>query len=164
MARKQKSQNDDVIMITQSGYDQMVIELEEKKARVADIAREIDEARKLGDLSENEPYTAAMQKKDMNDARIAELEYMIANAQIVSGGGDIVGIGSTLEIQKVSDKSKRTISLVGRQESQEADPREGKLSIDSPLGTALNMSKPGDVVTVTLPAGEVQYKVLKLVA
>jgi transcription elongation factor GreA len=158
-----KNTNEDVLMVTQPGYDEMVAEIEERKGKRMEIAAEIDEARKLGDLSENEPYAVAMQKKEMNDARLDELEYLITIAQIVEGSDkSIAGIGSELEIRLKGASSSKLITLVGRQASQEADPREGKISIDSPLGSALNGSRKGDKVIVELPTGKAEYEVVKV--
>lgn len=164
MAKKQTQQ--DVLLVTQDGYNQMVAELEERLQKRDLIAQEIEEARKLGDLSENAPYTEAMSRKEINDARIDELTYLISIAQIIESDAksNIVGIGNTVEIQREDEKTKRTVTLVGAQAAQEADPRENKISIDSPVGKALNMAQVGDKVVVELPLGEVTYKILRLVA
>jgi len=167
MARKKKQTTDtepEKLMVTQEGYDEMVAELENRMGALRDeIAEEINEARNLGDLSENQAYSEAMERKNMNEARIEELEYMISIAQIIQRtDSGVVGVGDTVEIKSVKTNKARTISLVGRGIAQEADPREGKISIDSPLGVALKGSKKGDVVKVMLPAGEMEYKVMKL--
>lgn len=167
---KAKSKNtaaeQDVLIVTQAGYDAMVQELDYRQNTLrVEIAAEISQARDLGDLSENQAYASAMEKKEMNDARIDELEYLISIAQITNASkqDDVVSIGHTVEIQKVGGE-KRTIELVGKAETGQASPSEGKISIDSPIGRAINMAKVGDVVDVKLPKGDVKYKILKIAA
>jgi transcription elongation factor GreA len=166
MAKKQTSNdNAESLIVTPAGFAEMQAELEERLQRTIEIAHEIDEARKLGDLKENEPYIAAMQRKEMNDTRVEELKYLISIAQVVdnSGSVDIIGIGSKIEIENTANKAKRIIQLVGRQASQESNPVEGKISIDSPLGKALNGKKVGTEVEVQLPIGLVNYKIVRCV-
>lgn len=165
-AKTVKTEKDDVLIVTQQGYDAMVQELEYRKGTLrAEIAHDISVARDLGDLSENQAYVEAMERKEMNETRIDELEYLISIAQISSASADdnIVTIGHTVEIQRVGG-TKRMVTLVGKSETQQANPIDGKISIDSPIGKALNMSKVGDTVSVELPAGQVKYKVLKIAA
>lgn len=155
------------MQITQARFDALNKELKQRQGEIADeIAQSIAEARQLGDLSENQPYTEAMERKEMNDTRIAQIEFILSTAEIVAGNGDsnVVNVGDTVEVEKVADKSKKKFTLVGKSQTQEADPRQGKVSIDSPIGKALHKAKLGDVVSVDLPAGKVQYKVLKMVA
>ncbi len=166
MARKKKSttQEIDVLMVTQEGYDEMVAELENRNGALRDqIAKEINEARNLGDLSENQAYSEAMERKNMNEGRIEELEQLITSAQIIQKtDSNTIGVGSKVEIEQIKTKRGRTVTLVGRGKSQEADPREGKISIDSPLGHALNGSKKGDKVMVELPSGKAEYVIKKV--
>lgn len=153
----------DSLMVTASGMEEMLAEIEERKQKQIEIAKEIDEARRLGDLKENAPYQEAMQKKEINDARLEELEYKASIAQVVeSGDNGIVGVGSVVEIESVKNSRTKTVTLVGRQAAQEADPREGKVSIDSPIGSALMGKKKGDEVEVDLPIGAVTYRIKKV--
>lgn len=159
--------DEDTLQITQARYDALVAELKHRQAVVAEeIANAIAEARQLGDLSENQPYTEAMERKEMNDARITQIEFILATAEIVAGGGDknVVDVGDTVEVERVGDKSKKQFTLVGKSQTQEADPKVGKVSVDSPIGKALHKAKLGDTVVVSLPTGKVQYKLLKMVA
>jgi transcription elongation factor GreA len=163
-AKTQKER--DTLFVTQAGYDEMVSELENRKGALRDeIAQQINAARDLGDLSENQAYSDAMERKELNDNRIDELEYLISIAEIIdaSASDNFIGIGHTVEIQKVGGE-KRTVTLVGKEASQQADSTVGKISIDSPIGMALNSAQVGDTVAVKLPAGEVKYKILKMVA
>lgn len=168
MARKKKTTTEehDVLLVTQSGYDDMVGELNHRMNTLRDeIASEINEARNLGDLSENQAYSEAMERKNMNEGRIEELEQLISIAQIIQkSDSNTVGVGNTLDIKNLKTSSVRTITLVGKGISQEADPRQGKISIDSPLGHALNGSKKGDVVKVDLPSGLVEYQIVSIAA
>lgn len=162
-ATKTKEEQE-VLMLTQSGYDKLVQELKQRKEVLRDeIAAEIKQARDLGDLSENQAYADAMERKEVNEARIEELEYMISIATVASASHDdkIVTIGHTVEIQKVGGDKKK-ITLVGKESTQEADSSVGKISIDSPVGKAINMAQIGDTVNVVLPTGEVKYKVLRI--
>lgn len=164
---KTATPKDDVLLVTQERYDDMTTKLEYYRDVVRDeIAQAINEARDLGDLSENNAYSDAMEKKDINEARIEELEYMISIAQIVEAeqNSNIVSVGSTVEIQKVGG-DKRVVTLVGKSKSQEADPAAGKFSEDSPLGIALNMAQVGDTVSVKTPSGQdIKYKILRKVS
>ncbi len=156
----------DVLYVTQAGYEEMTRESESRKGALRDeIAQQISSARDLGDLSENQAYSDAMERKELNDNRIDELEYLISIAEIIDASTEdnIIGIGHTLEIQKVGG-DKRTVTLVGKEAAQQADPTAGKISIDSPIGKALNSAQIGDTVAVNLPTGEVKYKILKMVA
>lgn len=151
------------LMVTSSGLEEMKKELQDRIQKQTEIATEIDEARQLGDLRENEPYQNAMQKKEINDARIEELEYMISIAQVVEGDHDgLVGIGSKVTIESSATKKDKVVTIVGREAAQEADPREGKVSIDSPIGSALIGHEVGDKVEVELPVGTVAYKIKKV--
>lgn len=166
MARKKANNDQDVIQMTQAAYDELLKELEHRKTVEREsIAKDISAARELGDLSENHAYTVAMEKKDMNENRISDLEDLIKNVQIVaqSSSKNLVTIGSTVEITNLKTKAKRKLTLTGSQETEAADPRENKISKDSPIGRALLNSKVGDVVHVELPMGQVEYKIEKLV-
>jgi len=167
MAKKKAAKSEkDVMILTQAGYDELVAELDQRKNETRpEIAEAIKEAKALGDLSENNAYSDAMERKDANENRIVELEYMLSIAQVstASAKDKIIGIGHTVEIQKVGG-TKRELTLVGKADSQQADPTENKISIDSPIGMALNGAKIGDTVAVELPNGKVNYKIIKIVA
>jgi transcription elongation factor GreA len=155
------------LMVTQERFDEMQAELKERVEVLRDqIALEISTARDLGDLSENQAYADAMNRKDINEARIEELEYLISIAQVIQSEGkaNAISIGSVVEVKKISDGKVRTITLVGKEETQEADPRVGKVSIDSPLGSALVGRSQGDKVVVKLPAGDAEYQITKFAA
>lgn len=164
-----KTQEEEILIVTQEGYDDMVRELDQRKNETRpQIAAEISVARDLGDLSENQAYTDAMERKEMNENRIDKLEYLLSIAQVgtTNANDNIVRIGSTIEIAKVGtgDAGKKVVTLVGKEETQEANSREGKISVDSPVGKALNAAQIGDTVIVELPGKQVKYKVLRKVA
>lgn len=167
MARTKKAtkQNENQITMTQGSFDELTKELNYRRDELRpEIAEEISAARELGDLSENHAYTVAMEKKEMNENRINELESITALVFIADeqGGDEFVNVGELVEIENVESKQKRNIVLVGSEESKSANPAEGKLSTDSPIGRAIHNSKIGDVVEVKLPNGKVnQYKINK---
>lgn len=162
MARKQNNDNQEVLVVTAAGLAEMQAELKDRLQKSKDIAYDIDEARKLGDLKENEPYADAMQRKEMNDARVDELNYLVSIAQVVEGSAeDIVSIGTQAEIQNLQTKAKKMVTLVGKA-ARESDPTSGKISIDSPLGKAINGIRVGGEFEVSLPAGIAKYKILRI--
>ncbi len=167
MARSKKSiKNDNSIEMDQDTFDKLTVELQHRKEVLRkEIAQEIAQARDLGDLSENYGYTKAMEKKEMNENRITELDDMLLNAVVVKKNfsDGLIGIGESVEIQNLTTKSKRTITLVGSEESQSADSTAGKISISSPIGKAVYNSKIGDVVKVDIEGKTTEYKITKAV-
>lgn len=166
MARTRKAkqtQDENKLLITQERLTEMQQEYDHRLNTLRpQIAEEISVARDFGDLSENQPYTDAMNRKDLNEARIEELEYLISIAQVIQkDNSHTVSIGDTIRVKKVLDGKIRTITLVGREETQEADPTIGKVSIDSPLGAAIAGTVPGDKVVVKLAGGAVEYEIMK---
>lgn len=155
----------DELVITQEAYDEFKVELKYRTEDLRDeIAKEIAEARELGDLSENYAYSIAMEKKEINENRILELEDMIKNAKVVknSKNNKVVRVGTTLEIENLDNATRKTVTLVGSEESKSAEPGEGKISSDSPIGSAILNAREGDVVTVKLPTKDIKFKILKL--
>ena len=118
-----------------------------------EIAERIREAREFGDISENAEYDAAKNEQAMLEARIAQLEDKLRSAQVVDSselGTDLVRVGSTVNVKDEAGKSAK-YTIVG---STEADPMNGRLSNESPVGKALVGRKRGDTVTVPAPKGE----------
>jgi len=152
--------------LTQDAFDSLQTELNNRITVLRkEIADEIAAARELGDLSENHAYQVAMEKKEMNENRILEIEDILAIAVIAkeNRSDNQVSIGEKVEIQNLENKEKRTVVLVGTEETKAANPLEGKISIDSPIGKALYNAKVGDTVEIVLPNRKMQYKILKLV-
>ncbi len=165
MARQKNNTEKEKIEMTQERYKELLEELERRKTVDREIiAAEISDARELGDLSENHAYTIAMEKKEMNENRIKDLESLMKVVTIVKGSSSstLVTIGSTVTILNLKNNSKKKVSLVGSEETEAADPLSGKISIDSPIGKALNNSKVGDIVDVVLPSGVIEFKVLSM--
>jgi transcription elongation factor GreA len=166
MARTRKAkqtQDENKLLVTQERLDDMQQELNHRLNTLRpQIAEEISVARDFGDLSENQPYTDAMNRKDLNEARIEELEYLVSIAQVIQkDDSHHVSIGDTIRVKKILDGKVRTITLVGREETQEADPTIGKVSVDSPLGSAIAGKLPGDKIVVKLAGGAVEYEIMK---
>lgn len=141
--------------ITAEGKKELEAELTQLKARRGDIADKIAEARDYGDLSENAEYDAAREEQGLVESRIAEIEDILMNAELIKGGSKTkVGLGSVVEL-KTGAKSV-SYTVVG---PVEANPLEGKISNESPIGEALFGKKVGDSATITTPKGEVTYEI-----
>jgi transcription elongation factor GreA len=144
--------------ITEDGKKELEIELEALKARRGDVADKIAEARDFGDLSENAEYDAAREEQGLLETRIAEIEEIINNADIIKGGSNgLVGLGSKVDL--TSGGKTVTYTIVG---PVEANPLEGKISNESPIGLALFGRKVGDDATITTPKGSVTYKIASI--
>lgn len=141
--------------ITADGKKELEKELETLKGRRGAIADKIAEARDYGDLSENAEYDAAREEQGIVESRISEIEDILLNADIIKAGKkSSVGLGSTVEL-KVAGKTM-TYTVVG---PVEADPIEGKISNESPIGAAIFGKKVGENATVTTPKGETTYEI-----
>jgi len=155
-----------VTLITKDGLKKLEEELVYlKDTKRKDVAARIKEAISYGDLSENSEYEEAKNEQAFVEGRILELEDMIKHAKIIkdSAGksGVTVQIGTTVHLKNLTkEKSEEDVyTIVG---STEADPFDGKISNESPVGNALLDKSKGDVVTVHVPAGKVEYKIIKL--
>ena len=142
--------------VTEEGLQNLKNELEELKKKRAEIAAAIEEARQLGDLSENASYDNAREVQAFNEGRIAELEELVRTASIISKlTTETVELGATIEVE--GNGGSRTFTIVG---SEEADPGEGRISNESPLGRAFLGRRKGEAVEAKTPKGMVQYKVM----
>ncbi len=147
-------------IISQEGYDKLKKELEERTTvKRQEIAARIETAKDLGDLSENAEYAEAKEEQAFNDGRIAELAALIKNLTIVQNHGekDKISMGSVVTA-KTSDQIKR-YTIVS---FNEANPADGKISNESPLGVAFLGKKKGDRVMVNTPKGQVEYEILEI--
>lgn len=127
-----------------------------------DIASALEYAKSLGDLSENAEYHQAREDQARLEDRIAEVEYILKNAEVVKSGikSDTVKVGTIVIVKKKGSKTEQTFTIVG---SAEADVAEGKISNESPLGHALISKKEGEVATFHNPKGEeVSYIVVDI--
>ncbi len=140
--------------LTAEGKVELETELSELVAKRGEIAEKIANARDYGDLSENAEYDAAREEQAMLETRITELEDILKNADIITHKkSSTVQVGSTVELKNGKVVKYQVVGPV------EADPLEGKISNESPIGAALMGKKVGDKVTITTPKGEVSYTV-----
>ncbi|MEJ0053331.1 MAG: transcription elongation factor GreA [bacterium] len=149
-------------LVSQEKFDEMVKELDElKTVRRTEIAKNLEFARSLGDLSENAEYQEARELQAATEERIRKLDELVKNAKIVTDGKkkDVVGFGSKVSIKKDGASDVHEYTIVG---SEEADMRERKLSHLSPLGAALMGKKKGDTFTFETPGGKQTYAVEKV--
>lgn len=145
--------------LTPEGQHELKAELEALISQRPRIAERIKSARELGDLSENAEYQTAREEQDRLESRISELDHIIQNSQLIKKpkSDGIVRLGSKVELK---DGGKPiTYQVVG---TIEANPAEGKISDESPIGKALLGKKVGDKVEITTPAGSHSYKVIKI--
>jgi transcription elongation factor GreA len=148
--------------LTSEGAERLKQELENLKnvERVA-LAARLRSAIQEGDLSENADYHKAKEDQGFLEGRIQELEYILKNATVVEKQGvpfDIVDIGAKVTVQE-EDFEPETFQMVG---VKEADPSNGKISYESPVGKALMGKKVGEIVTIETPNGSLAMKILKI--
>ena len=147
--------NEKKMLYTQEGYDELVRELDYlKTVRREEIKEAIAVAKGFGDLSENSEYDEARNEQAKTEARIKELEELVANAQIVDESKmdtGVVSLGSTVKVYDVEEDEEIVYSIVG---SNEVNPVEKKISDQSPIGKALMGQRAGANITVELPSGD----------
>ena len=132
--------------------------------REKEVAELIKEARSFGDLSENSEYDEAKSEQGKLYSKIAELKVLIDNAEVVDNidhdaPKDTVTLSSKVRVLDVSENREELYEIVG---SQEANPREGRISDDSPVGQGLIGHRAGDTVVVHVPVGELNFKILSV--
>ncbi len=142
--------------LTQSGVDELKVELDALVAKRSDVADAIKTARELGDLAENAEYQSARAEQERQEARISEIENILTNVEIIKKprGDSKVQLGSTVKL-KGAGKNKE-FQVVG---TVEADPLNGKISDESPIGQAMLGKKVGDKVEIKTPHDVVEYKI-----
>ncbi|MEP7204791.1 MAG: transcription elongation factor GreA [Candidatus Saccharibacteria bacterium] len=144
--------------ITTTGKKELEFELLELKSRRGSIADKIAEARDFGDLSENAEYDSAREEQGLLESRIAEIEDILLNADLIkSGNKGHVALGSKVEL---TDGTKVvSYTIVG---PVETNPLEGKVSDKSPIGLAVFGKKVGDSVTIITAKGDVTYQIINI--
>ena len=151
------------VPMTVEGYKNLEVELQRLKAvERPRIIAAISEARAHGDLSENAEYHAAKEQQGMNEARVSEIEDKINRAEVIDTSklsGDKVKFGATVTLQDEDSEDKVTYTIVG---DTEADLKNGKISISSPIARALIGKSKGESVDVTTPKGTRTLEVLKV--
>lgn len=149
--------------VSRSGFVKLQEELEYLvTVKRKEVAEKLKEARSYGDLSENAEYDEAKNEQGMLEAKIADLEAMIANAVIVdedSLNKDEIGIGATVTLYDYDMKEEWEIKIVG---SNESDPDLDMLSDESPIGKACIKKHLGEVFEVEVPAGTLKFKVVSI--
>lgn len=149
--------------MTREGFEELEAELDHLKlVKRAEIVERIKVARSYGDLSENSEYEAAKDEQAFVEGRIATVETMIRNAEIVDNAGvkrNEVALGKTVTFVELGEKDEETYKIVG---SAEADPFNGKISNESPIAAALIGKKTGDKVVIPLPVGEIKVEIVKV--
>lgn len=144
--------------ITTEGKKELEAELEQLKSRRGEIADKIAEARDYGDLSENAEYDAAREDQGLVESRVAEIEDILLNAELIkSSKKSTIGIGSKVELKNGAKKVE--YHVVG---PVEANPGAGKISNESPIGLALMGKKVGDTAVVTTPKGDIKYDIVAI--
>lgn len=152
-------------LVTKEGLDKLMTELNSlKDIKRREVAARIKEAISYGDLSENSEYEEAKNEQAFVEGRILELEEKVKNVKIITEKTTVtktVQIGSTVSLRNLTKKKDEleVYTIVG---SEETDPFNGKISNESPVGSALLDKKKGDKIKVKVPAGSVEYEIAKL--
>lgn len=151
------------VFLTANGLVKLEKELDElKSVKRREIADRIKQALAFGDISENSEYDQAKNEQAQLEERIAKVENMLRNAILIDENDiktDIVGIGSKVLIYDKDYDEEMELVIVG---SAEADPSKGRISNESPVGSALLGHKAGEVVSVLVPDGMAKYEIKKI--
>lgn len=144
--------------LTQAGIDELTQELETLVGERGPIAEKIKTAREFGDLSENAEYQTARQEQEKLENRISEVEHILNNVEVITKpkGDNKVQLGSTVTLKNGATKKFQVVGTV------EADPLQGKISDESPIGQALLGKKLGDEVEIKTPAETATYKITQI--
>lgn len=149
--------------VSKAGYAKLQEDLEYLvTVRRTEVAQKLKEARSFGDLSENAEYDEAKNDQAILEAKINELEYIIANANVVDDDDisvDEISVGSRIKLRDLELDEIEDLQIVG---STESDPDNGKISDDSPIGKAALKKKIGDVFEVEAPMGTIKFEVIDI--
>ena len=150
---------DQKMYLTKDGFERLKTELEALvNVKRKEISKKIKRAKEFGDLSENAEYAEAKEEQSFIEGRIQELEHVLKNSEVLTKSGkrscNIVDVGCTVHVTLESGDMK--LRIVG---SAEADPENGFISFESPIGKALMGRKAGEEVDVEVPAGTIKYKI-----
>ena len=153
----------DVTYLTREGYEKLKAELDDLKGRGrTEIAKAIQKAREMGDLSENAEYDAAKDAQGLLEMKIAKLEGTIAGARILDESElntDKAYILCTVKVKNLKMKKTFTYTLVAE---EEADLKAGKISVKSPVGKGILGKEVGDLIEIDVPAGKLQFELLEI--
>ena len=154
---------DKIVSLTMEGKAKLEAELAElKSTKREEIAEKIKIARSYGDLSENSEYDEAKNEQAIIEARIAQLDAMLKNAKVLDDDEvttDKVSVGSKIRLKDIEFDEEVEYSIVG---STEANPDEGKISDESPIGKGLMGRSVGDVVEIEVPSGMIEFEILEI--
>jgi len=145
-------------LLTQDGVTELETELASLTAQRGPVADSIKTAREFGDLAENAEYQTARQEQERLEARIAEIEHILQNVEVIKKpkGDSKVQIGSSIKLKSQQSGKTKDFQVVG---TVEADPLNGKISDESPIGQALLGKKVGDDVEIVTPAETSAYQI-----
>jgi transcription elongation factor GreA len=153
----------EIYYLTKEGYDNLVKELQELKTKErAKIAAAIAEAREKGDLSENAEYDAAKEAQGLLELKISKLEEMLMNSRILSDDeidNSKVYILSKVKLKNLIKNDLVTYTIVSQ---KEANLKEGKISVESPIGKGLLGKSVGEIVEIKVPAGILKFEILEI--
>ena len=151
------------MILTQEGLEKLEQELEElKSVKRKEIAEKIKVALSFGDLSENSEYDEAKNEQAIIEGRIAEIENQLKNVRVLDESElntEVVHVGSKIRIRETGTTQEETYKIVG---STEADPINGRISDESPVGKSMLGHSVGDVVEVLIPSGAVSYELIEI--
>ena len=151
------------VILTEEGLKKLEAELDNlKTVKRKEVAEKIKVALSFGDLSENSEYDEAKNEQAIMEARIVEIETMLKNVSVIDEqelGTDTVHVGSKIKVKDIAFDEILDYKIVG---SSEADPREGRISDESPVGAALIGCKEGQIIKVETPGGIWKYELLEI--
>ena len=151
------------IPLTKDGEKKLQEELKSLKLERPKITKAIAEAREHGDLKENAEYHAAREQQGLVEAKIKDIEFKLSNSEIIdnktTGKKNQIIFGCTVELLNINDNSKIKYQIVG---DEEADLTKNKISFNSPIGQGLINKEIGDEITITVPNGELNFKVIDI--
>ena len=151
------------IPLTKEGEKKLQEELKNLKLERPKITKAIAVAREHGDLKENAEYHAAIQQQGLVEAKIKDIEFKLGNSEIIDNKStdkkNQIIFGCTVELLNINDNSKIKYQIVG---DEEADLTKNKISFNSPIGQGLINKKVGDEITITIPKGELNLKVIDI--
>ena len=149
--------------MSRSSYDKLVLELDDLKInKRKEVAERLKVARSYGDLSENAEYDEAKNEQAILEAKIAELQHTIDNAEVIEDSNisvDEIGMGSVIRIKKLGSDKIEEFKIVG---TNHVDVRNRMISDESPVGKAAMKKKVGDTFIVEAPVGELRYEVVEI--
>ena len=145
--------------LTKEGIEELKSEVDGLIAQRGPIAERIKSAREFGDLAENAEYTSARQEQERVEGRISEVEHILQNVDVIKKpkGGRLVQLGSTVKLK--NDGKTKEFTVVG---TVEADPLEGKISDESPIGQALLGKKENELVEIKTNGDVTSYKIVTI--